>query len=224
MHGVLQQYEYQTAKDLSLRKFRHDLKNHIGVLRTLLGNNNLYEAEEYIEKIWDVQNEYKARIDTGDSWLDTIVNYYAYIASEKRIDFSCRGTVSSNMNMMDITTLFGNLLQNADYEVLIFDTFRKELLNQNLDILFLDIDFGNSEDGFEIADKFNSLSNETLICFTASHSEFARKGYRYNAFRYIDKENLEEVDAAIDAYLNTMIQEKYISLSMDLSTIVRFKI
>lgn len=110
-----QQYKYQTSKDLSLRKFRHDLKNHIGVLRALLGNNEISEAETYIKKIWDVQNEYKAGISTGDSRLDTIVNYYAYIASEKKIKFVCNGALSSNikMDMLDITTLFGNLLQNA---------------------------------------------------------------------------------------------------------------
>ena len=114
--------------------------------------------------------------------------------------------------------------KNVNYEVFKYDSFNEDLINRNLDILFLDIDLGNGEDGFAVAEKLNALNTDSLICFITSHLEFSRRGYKYKAFRYIDKDNLEDVEETIDVYIKKMIQEKYIVLAINSNELIKIRI
>ena len=78
------------------------------------------------------------------------------------------------------------------------------------DLLFLDIELAEGEDGFEIAERLMNSGNRCKICFLTSHTELARLGYRVNAFRYIDKKHLEEINEALDSFLKTKIQDRII--------------
>jgi len=78
------------------------------------------------------------------------------------------------------------------------------------DLLFLDIELSEGEDGFAIAEKLINSGSQCKICFLTSHTELARFGYRVNAFRYIDKRHLEEIDEALDSFLKTRIQDRII--------------
>ena len=115
MHMQKQQYDYQLQQSAATRRFKHDLVNHIGVLRELMNEKKTEEAKEYIDTIWDMQDEFDLRIHTGDSSLDVIVNYYLYLAIKENIEFVVWGKLSEKMplEMFDITTLMGNILQNA---------------------------------------------------------------------------------------------------------------
>lgn len=95
--------------------------------------------------------------------------------------------------------------------------FMKE---QDADLVFLDIELAEGENGFEIAEKLIDAGNQCKICFLTSHTELARKGYRVNAFRYIDKKHLEEIEEALDSFLKTKIQERNIYCN-DISGICR---
>ena len=109
------QYDYQLQQSAAVRRFKHDLVNHIGVLRELMNEKKTEEAKEYIDTIWDMQDEFDLRIHTGDSSLDVIVNYYLYLAIKENIEFVVWGKLSEKMplEMFDITTLMGNILENA---------------------------------------------------------------------------------------------------------------
>lgn len=110
-----QQYHYQLQQTVAVRRFKHDLVNHIGVLRELLNQNKTDAAKEYIDTIWNIQNEFDLKIHTGDSFLDVIINYYSYLAEKENIEFVVSGKLTEKMHleMFDITTLMGNILQNA---------------------------------------------------------------------------------------------------------------
>jgi sensor histidine kinase regulating citrate/malate metabolism len=110
-----QQYDYQLKQSVQVRSFKHDLVNHIGVLRELISENRTEKAKEYIDRIWELQNEFDLKIHTGDSFLDVIVNYYGYLAEKEKIDFTVGGQITDKLGleMFDITTLVGNILQNA---------------------------------------------------------------------------------------------------------------
>ena len=110
-----EQYDYQLQQSVAVRRFKHDLTNHIGVLRELVNQKKLEEARGYIDTIWNVQDEFELKIHTGDSFLDVIMNYYLYIATKENIKFTVSGKVTtiSYIEMFDITTLMGNVLQNA---------------------------------------------------------------------------------------------------------------
>lgn len=115
MYMQKQQYDYQLQQSAALRRFKHDLVNHIGVLRELMNENKTKEAKEYIDTIWNIQDEFDLKIHTGDRFLDVIVNYYLYLALKENISFAVLGKLTGKMplEMFDITTLMGNILQNA---------------------------------------------------------------------------------------------------------------
>ena len=115
MYMQKQQYDYQLQQSVSVRRFKHDLVNHIGVLRELMNEKKTEEAKEYIDTIWNIQDAFDLKIHTGDSFLDVIVNYYLYLAAKENIDFAVWGKLTEKMplEMFDITTLMGNILQNA---------------------------------------------------------------------------------------------------------------
>ncbi|MCM1046107.1 MAG: LytTR family DNA-binding domain-containing protein [Candidatus Gastranaerophilales bacterium] len=80
----------------------------------------------------------------------------------------------------------------------------------DVDLLFLDIELSEGEDGFGIAEQLIHSGNKCKICFLTSHTELARLGYKVNAFRYIDKKHLEEIDEALDFFLRTKIQDRIV--------------
>ena len=92
--------------------------------------------------------------------------------------------------------------------------------NKDADLVFLDIELAEGENGFEIAEKLSDAGKQCKICFLTSHTELARLGYRVNAFRYIDKKHLEEIEEALDSFLKTKIQERNICCN-DISGICR---
>ncbi len=110
-----QQYDYQLQQSVAVRRFKHDLANHIGVLRELMNEKKAEEAKAYIDTIWNIQEEFDLKIHTGDSFLDVILNYYLYLAGREKIAFAVSGKLTGKMPvaMFDLTTLMGNILQNA---------------------------------------------------------------------------------------------------------------
>lgn len=115
MYMQKQQYDYQLQQSVAVRRFEHDLVNHIGVVRELINEKKTEEAKEYIDTIWNIQGVFDLKIHTGDSFLDIIVNYYLYLAIKENIEFTVLGKLTAKMplEMFDITTLMGNILQNA---------------------------------------------------------------------------------------------------------------
>ncbi len=115
MYMQKQQYDYQLQQSVAVRRFKHDLVNHIGVVRELINEKKTEEAKEYIDTIWNIQDVFDLKIHTGDSFLDIIVNYYSYLAVKENIEFAVWGKLTERMplEMFDITTLMGNILQNA---------------------------------------------------------------------------------------------------------------
>ncbi len=115
MYMQKQQYDYQLQQSAAVRRFKHDLVNHMGVLRELASQKKTEEVKEYIDTIWNMQDAFDLKIHTGDGLLDVILNYYFYLAKKENIDFAVAGklTEKTSLEMFDLTTLMGNILQNA---------------------------------------------------------------------------------------------------------------
>ncbi len=115
MYMQKQQYDYQLQQFVAIRRFKHDLVNHIGVIRELINEKKIRAVKKYIDTIWDIQDKFDLKIHTGDSFLDVIMNYYLYLSVKENVEFVVSGKLSENMylEMFDITTLIGNILQNA---------------------------------------------------------------------------------------------------------------
>lgn len=100
--------------------------------------------------------------------------------------------------------------KNISADIIAYDNGRDFMENEDADLLFLDIELAEGEDGFRIAEKLMDSGSQCKICFLTSHTEMARYGYKVNAFRYIDKKYLEEMDEALDFFFKTKIQERII--------------
>ena len=141
MYMQKQQYDYQLQQSVAVRRFKHDLVNHIGVLRELINEKKTEEAKEYIDTIWSIQDEFDLKVHTGDCYLDVIVNYYWYLAIKENIEFVVLGKLTDKMplEMFDITTLMGNILQNAVEATINTDapTIRVELVEHKKEIFIV---------------------------------------------------------------------------------------
>ncbi len=100
--------------------------------------------------------------------------------------------------------------KNISSQINSYSNGKDFMKNADVDLLFLDIEFPEGEDGFEIAQQLMNSRNQCKICFLTSHTELARLGYRVNAFRYIDKKHLEEINEALDFFLKTKIQDRIV--------------
>ena len=153
-----QQYDYQLQQSTAMRRFKHDLVNHIGVLRELMNEKKTEEAKAYIDTIWNIQDAFDLKIHTGDCLLDVIVNYYLYLAIKENIEFVVLGKLTEKMpfEMFDITTLMGNILQNAVEAAIKADVprIRVELVEHKKEIFIV---VSNS-----VAKKINTKTDFTI--------------------------------------------------------------
>lgn len=101
--------------------------------------------------------------------------------------------------------------KKISFQINSYNNGKDFMKNADADLLFLDIELAEGEDGFEIAEQLMNSGNKCKVCFLTSHTELARSGYRVNAFRYIDKKHLEEINEALDFFLKTRIQDRIIS-------------
>ena len=62
---------------------------------------------------------------------------------------------------------------------------------ENCDLLFLDIDLSGIN-GLELARKMRENNHHTILIFVTNYNEYAPAGYEVDAFRYIDKSELDE--------------------------------
>ena len=100
--------------------------------------------------------------------------------------------------------------KNISSQINSYKSGKDFMKNADADLLFLDIELAEGEDGFEIAEQLMNLGSKCKVCFLTSHTELARFGYRVNAFRYIDKKHLEEINEAMDFFLKTKIQDRIV--------------
>lgn len=77
-------------------------------------------------------------------------------------------------------------------------------------LVFMDVELGE-ENGFEISAEYQKMVPDVLIIILTTHTELSRFGYRVNAFRYIDKQCLEEIDEALVSAEKRWRQQKRLS-------------
>ena len=86
--------------------------------------------------------------------------------------------------------------QNYNYQIDVFDSGLKlissnKYINQ-YDLIFLDVEMPCASGEYVAGELLKDNKKNTLIVFTTSHTEFAKYGYMYRAFRFIDKAELDE--------------------------------
>lgn len=116
VQGVLQnQYQqYQLSREsieLINRKY-HDLKHQITVLRA---EPDAAQREAYLNRMEAEIKTYEAQNKTGNRVLDTVLTSKSLTCAANGISLTCvaDGTLLEFMEVMDLSALFGNALDNA---------------------------------------------------------------------------------------------------------------
>ncbi len=101
-------------KETELRKFRHDIKNHMMILDSMVAEGKNDEALEYMNNMGILMANTKPRFDTGNYIADAILDSKYSIASGKGISINFEGVISSeNIENTDMVILLANILDNA---------------------------------------------------------------------------------------------------------------
>lgn len=88
---------------------------------------------------------------------------------------------------------------NGEIEIETFSSGENYLLSDKFfDISLIDIEMPGI-DGFETIAKAKEVDPDGIYAILTTHVEMSRRGYLVNAFRYIDKACLEEINEAINS-------------------------
>lgn len=107
-------YRDRVSEEERVRSIYHDLKNHLLILQAQAEQGQALQTsvQELENRIQDYENYYH----TGNEYLDIIIRDKARAAREKGIDFGVEisfGGMEHIMEPLDISTIFGNALDNA---------------------------------------------------------------------------------------------------------------
>ncbi|MBO5303215.1 MAG: response regulator transcription factor [Lachnospiraceae bacterium] len=62
---------------------------------------------------------------------------------------------------------------------------------EKYEIVFMDVEMG-AKDGFETAAEYKEYNSDAIIMILTTHAEMVKRGFAVNAFRYLDKVNVDE--------------------------------
>ena len=106
--------ETAITDDEELRRFRHDYKNHMMVVQTLLESGRIDEARQYLAAMQEPVRDALQKIRTGNFVADTILNHKAQTAAEAQATLRFVGKIPADgIRSEDVCTIFSNLLDNA---------------------------------------------------------------------------------------------------------------
>lgn len=107
-------YEQINKINADLRGFKHDYKNHMLCLKSMIESGSTGEASDYIENLGDFTVTLDKTFDTGNYIADALLDEKNTLCTQKNIAFECRGVIPfERINPVDLCVLLANLLDNA---------------------------------------------------------------------------------------------------------------
>lgn len=97
------------------RKLRHDFKNHILCISSLLENNNVDEAQKYIKSINKSISPCSSVIKSGNNIADAVLNQKLGEAKHHNIDMEVSAVVPKEIRIesIDLCAILSNTIDNA---------------------------------------------------------------------------------------------------------------
>ena len=109
------EYDLMVRQQREQEELSHDMKNHLLVLSSMIGEGKLEEAEMYLEQMGEPLRQLEMMVWTGDPVLDVLLNNARSSAIKKKIRFTIQADALTLGDMEDREkcSLFSNLLDNA---------------------------------------------------------------------------------------------------------------
>ena len=114
-HSLQQYVEEAKLRYEKTKSFRHDIKNHITVVKELLENQKAEEALQYVEGMENLTADISFTVSTNHPVLDILLGNKLGIAEENQIEVQCSLAVPYPCGISDIDfcIILGNALDNA---------------------------------------------------------------------------------------------------------------
>ncbi|MBD5096731.1 MAG: GHKL domain-containing protein [Lachnospiraceae bacterium] len=105
----------QNEKVEILRSFRHDMKHHFSEISALASVGDTKQIKKYVSNMDDNLKETTMLVDSGNTGLDTVLNYMLQRAVDKDIPVNVRVAVPEELELSayDMNIILGNLIENA---------------------------------------------------------------------------------------------------------------
>ena len=175
----------------NIKSIRHDMKFHLATAREFTVNNKADEATAYLCGLLDDIEKNDIYSNTKNIAFDSIINYKLNNANKEHIKLDIRLLIppALNIDVADIVTIVGNLLDNAlDAVSKVEDKMIKLDIEYSRESLFVKID--NSFDGVVKYEKRADSEDEYII--TGKNS--GEHGYGLKNIR----KSVEKYDGHID--------------------------
>lgn len=109
----LEHYEAFTQLSREFHSFRHDYKNHMHCIRSLIESQEYSAVFSYMDKLTDNFDPEMIFIDSGNKIADAIMTNKMHTAQSNGIVFQFEGTFFSDISPADLCTILSNGLDNA---------------------------------------------------------------------------------------------------------------
>lgn len=108
-------YQYLEQREIETKKFRHDLRNHMGLLSVLAKEHKYDEFDKYVDKINIKIDSFGNNVTVQNGIVDAIINKYYSEATTNDINMDVKGRFPSDceIDAYDLCTIFSNVLSNA---------------------------------------------------------------------------------------------------------------
>ena len=97
----------------SIRKVRHEMKNHMANIKGLAETGQYEEIEEYVQRMDETMQELEYRYVTGNAVTDVIINDKWRRAEKAGIRFEADFRYGGEIPVFDLGIILNNLLDNA---------------------------------------------------------------------------------------------------------------
>ena len=162
-HSLNQYVEEAKARYDETKSFRHDIRNHIAVVKNLLQSGKLEEAVSYMEDMDDMAEKMSFPCSTNNPVVDILVGNKLGIAKSMGIDVDCSLLLPypCSLKDIDICIILSNALDNAIQAVKRLDAGMEKYIHVSGRIQgdFLMMEIENSFHGKGAFKKGTGLSN-----------------------------------------------------------------
>ena len=115
MKQITESYIEMNEKNTELRRFRHDTRNLLLALGSLIGERKYDQASGYIDKMLETMETTRVKkFDTGNFIADALLDSKAKTATQFGIMMTVEGNIPANkVDDVNLVILISNLLDNA---------------------------------------------------------------------------------------------------------------
>ncbi len=157
----IEHYEAFTQLSREFHSFRHDYKNHMHCICSLIESQDYSAVLSYMDKLTDNFNPEMIFIDSGNKIADAILTNKMHTAQNDGIEFQFEGTFFSDISPADLCTILSNGLDNAIEACLKTNDIRWIYVKTAKQKSFQYIEISNSKSSYDVFSDTQDFTSKT---------------------------------------------------------------